>query len=102
MMCAVTVRSIKPGAYDAFRRAWAPDPWPAQLQRVVLSRNGEDPNQILTASYFDIEPEDLEAARDDMSVLEAEEARLHRMAEHVERVVFKGIFEVVEEIEAPH
>jgi hypothetical protein len=102
MMCAVTVRSLKPGAYDAFRQAWQPERWPPQLQRVVVARNDEDADQILTASYFDIAPEDLETARDDPSVLEAEEARLHRVAEHVDRVVFKGIFEVVEEVGPPH
>jgi len=76
--------------------------WPPQLQRVVVSRSDEDPDQILTTSYFDIAPEDLEAARDDLSVLEAEETRLHRVAQHVDRVVFKGLFEVVEEIGPPH
>jgi hypothetical protein len=102
MMCAVTIRSIKPGAYGSFRQAWEPDPWPPQLQRVVVSRNAEEPEQILTVSYFDVGPDDLEAARDDIMILEVEEARLHRIAEHVERVVFKGIFEIAEEIEPPH
>jgi hypothetical protein len=102
MMCAVTVRRIKPGGYDAFRTAWEPDPWPPQLQRVLVSRRDEDPDQVLTASFFDLRPEELEAVRDDPNLLGAEEARLHRVAEHVEEIVFKGIFEVVEEIEAPH
>jgi hypothetical protein len=102
MMCAVTVRAIKPGAYEAFRRAWEPDPWPPELQRVVVSRNEEDPDQVLTASYFDLGPDELERRRDDPSLLGAEEARLHRLAEHVDHVVFKGIFEIVEELEAPH
>jgi hypothetical protein len=73
-----------------------------QLQRVVVSRNGDDANQILTASYFDLAPEELEVARDDTNVLGAEDARLHRIAAHVDHVIFKGIFEVVEEINAPH
>ena len=102
MMCAVTVRAIKPGAYEAFRRAWEPDPWPSELQRVVVSRNGEDPDQILTASFFDVGPEELDRRRDDPSLLGAEEARVRRVAEHVDHVVFKGIFEVVEELAAPH
>jgi hypothetical protein len=101
MMCSVTVRSIKPGSYEAFREAWEPDPWPPELQRVVISRNDEDPDQILTASYFDLDPEALEAVRDDTSRLAVEEARLHRFAEHVDHVVFKGIFQVLEELEAP-
>jgi len=102
MMCAVTVRSIKPGSYEAFREAWKPDPWPAELERVVISRSDEDPDQILTVSYFDLEPEALEAARDDTTRLAAEEARLHRVAQHVDQIVFKGVFQVVEELATPH
>jgi hypothetical protein len=100
-MCSVTVRSIKPDEYEAFRKAWEPDPWPRELKRVVIARNDEDPDQVLTASYFDLPPEALEVARDDPAVLAAEEARLHRIAEHVDHVVFKGIFQVVEKLEAP-
>jgi hypothetical protein len=77
-------------------------PWPPELKRVLVSRNEEDPDQVLTASFFDLHPAELELVRDDASVLGAEEARLRRIAEHVDRVVLKGIFEVVEEIEAPH
>jgi hypothetical protein len=101
-MCAVTVRFIKPGSYEAFREAWEPDPWPAALQRVVVSRNDQDPDQILTASYLDLDAETLEAARDDTGVLAAEEARLRRVAERVDQIVFKGVFHVVEDLAAPH
>lgn len=99
-MCAVTIRSIKPGSYEAFRRAWEPDPWPPELQRVLVSRNEQDPDQVLTASFFDLPPEELEAARDDARMLGAEESRLRRIAMYEDDVVFKGIFEVVEEIAA--
>jgi hypothetical protein len=27
MLCAVTIRSITPGSFDAFRREWEPRPW---------------------------------------------------------------------------
>ncbi len=33
MMCLVTVRQIKPGSYEDFRKAWQPDPWLPPLQR---------------------------------------------------------------------
>ena len=102
MMCAVTVRCIKPGAYDAFRQAWEPAPWPPQLRRVLISRNDQDQDQVLTASFFDLGPEELEAARDDPSILEAEGERLQRITEHVDSVVFKGFFEIAEELEPPH
>jgi hypothetical protein len=70
MLCAVTVRSIKPGSFEDFRREWEPSPWPPELSRVVIS-------------------------------LGAEESRLARIAQYEEALVFKGIFEVVEELSAP-
>jgi hypothetical protein len=30
MLCAVTIRSIKPGSFDDFRREWEPKPWPLE------------------------------------------------------------------------
>jgi hypothetical protein len=80
MFCAVTIRSIKPGSFDDFRREWEPRPWPPELSRVLVSRNEQDPDQVLTASFIDIPPERLEDLRDDPRLLGAEEERLSRIA----------------------
>jgi hypothetical protein len=101
MLCAVTIRTIKPGCFDAFRREWEPRPWPPELSRVVVSRNEQEPDQVLTASFIDVTPEDFEALRDHSAILGAEEERLSRIAEYEEAVVFKGVFEVVEDLAAP-
>jgi hypothetical protein len=101
MLCAVTIRSIKPGSFEAFRREWEPRPWPPELSRVVISRNEQDPDQVLTASFLDVEPEQFDALRDHPALLGAEEDRLARIASYEEALVFKGIFEIVEEISAP-
>jgi hypothetical protein len=101
MLCAVTVRSIKPGSFEDFRREWEPSPWPPELSRVVISRNGQDPDQVLTASYIDVEAERFDELRDHPALLGAEESRLARIAQYEEALVFKGIFEVVEELSAP-
>ena len=100
MLCA-TIRSIKPGSFDDFRREWEPKPWPAKLRRVLISRNEQDPDQVLTASFIDIRPDQFDAPRDDPGLLGAEEARLSRIAGYEEALVYKGIFEVVEELSAP-
>ena len=101
MLCAVTIRSIKPGTFDDFRRAWAPRPWPPELSRVVISRNEQDPDQILTASFLDVEADRFDELRDHPALLGAEEDRLSRIAEYEEELIFKGIFEIVEELSAP-
>jgi hypothetical protein len=101
MLCAVTIRSIKPGSFDDFRRKWEPQPWPPELSRVVISRNEQDPDQVLTASFIDVGPERFDALRDNPALLGAEEHRLARIAEYEQELVFKGIFEVVEDLKAP-
>jgi hypothetical protein len=101
MMCSVTIRSVKPGCFEPFREAWEPRPWPPELVRVVISRNDQDPNQVLTASFLNMSADQLDTLRDDPAVLGAEESRLARIAEYEEALVFKGLFEVVEDLSAP-
>jgi hypothetical protein len=101
MLCAVTIRSIKPGTFESFRAAWEPRPWPPELRRVFLSRNEQDPDQVLTASFLDVASEQFDALRDNSAILGAEGERLSRIAEFEETLVYKGLFEVVEEITAP-
>ena len=101
MMCAVTVRRLKPGTYDEFRAAWEPTPWPPQLVRAIVSRNEQEPDQVMTASFFDVHPSELELLRDEPDLLNAEDRRLARIAGFQEAVVFKGIFEIAEELRAP-
>ena len=101
MLCAVTIRSIKPGSFEDFRREWEPRPWPPELSRVIISRNEQDPDQVLTASFIDVEPEHFDKLRDHPALLGAEEDRLSRIADFEEALVFKGLFEIVEEISAP-
>ena len=98
-MCLVTVRQIKPGSYDDFRAAWEPDPWPAQLQRVEILRNDDDPDQVMTVGYVDVTPDELEAMRD-----EADDPRGRGRSgwsgsrPFEDRVLVNSIFELVEEV----
>jgi hypothetical protein len=101
MYCAVTIRTIKPGSFGAFREAWEPRPWPPELTRVVLSRNEQDPDQVLTASFLDVDAQSFDELRDHPALLDAEEQRLSRIAKYEEGLVFKGIFAVVEDLTAP-
>jgi hypothetical protein len=102
MMCAVTIRLLRPGSFEQFREEWEPRPWPPELARTVISRNDQDPNQVLTASFLNVSIERLDSLRDDPVVLRAEESRLARIAEYEEALIFKGLFEVVEDLTAPN
>jgi hypothetical protein len=97
-MCLVTVRRIKPGSYEEFRKAWQPDPWPPQLKRAEILRNDEDPDEVTTIGYVDATPDELEAMRDQPEIVEGEIKRVERLAPFEERVIVNGIFELVEEV----
>ena len=98
MMCLVTVRQLKPGTYEEFRRAWAPDPWPPQLARVEILRNDDNPDEVITIGYVDCTPEELEQMRDDPAILEAEAKRLQRITRYEERLIVNSVYELVEDV----
>lgn len=98
MMCLVTVRQLKPGTYEEFRRAWAPDPWPQQLARVEILRNDDNPDEVITVGYVDCTPEELEQMRDDPAILQAEAERLQRITRYEERLIVNSVYELVEDV----
>ena len=69
---------------------WEPKPWPAELRRVLISRNEQDPDQVLTASFLDIGPEHFDQLRDHPALLGAEEDRLSRIADYEESARLQG------------
>lgn len=101
MICAVTIRVLRPGCFEQFRKEWEPRPWPPGLARAVISRNDQDPNQVLTASFLDVSLEQLDVLREDPAVLSDEESRLARIAPYEQAFVFKGLFEVVDDLAPP-
>lgn len=95
MYAALTVRKLKPGSYDDWRKAWQPDEWPEGAQRAYILRNLEDPDEIIAFGFFE---GDISAMRDDPSLRDQQTTRLERMAPHVESTGADGIYEVVEEV----
>ena len=101
MLCALTVRCLKPGTYEDFRAAWEPDPWPDFLHHAYLARNQDDENEVAAFGFIDLGVEELEALRDDPEFLTTEVARMERIAAFEESVVLNAVFEVAEEILPP-
>ena len=102
MMCAVTVRQIKPGSYDEFRKAWEPEPWYPGLDRALVLRNEDNPDQVLTIGFFSHSQDEFDTEfRDSPDILAAEERRLRRIAEFEERVLLNGIYELADEVLPP-
>jgi hypothetical protein len=96
MLCALSVRRLKPGAYDDFRAAWEPDEFPRELQRAYHVRDVSDPDVVISFGLIDAEPGDIPAFREEVS--EVESRRQAAMAEHVDELIVEGLYEVVEEV----
>jgi hypothetical protein len=94
MLCALSVRKLKPGAYDAFRAAWEPDEFPPPLQRAYHLRDLDDPDVVISFGFLDAGPADIAAYRAD--VADVESRRQAAMATHVDEVIVDGFYDVAE------
>jgi heme-degrading monooxygenase HmoA len=96
MLCALTVRKLKPGAYEDFRKAFGPpddSEVPAGWKRFYALRNTDDENEVITFGLFDGTIEELRAGQSEGQY----EERRKAIEELVESVGADGIYEVVEE-----
>jgi hypothetical protein len=101
VLCALTVRKLKPGTYDRFREAWDPgrDMWVEGWQRAYHLRNTRDENEIVSFGFFDGTLEELVRRTEEVDPDgRKSEERQRRIAEFVESVGADSIYEVVEEV----
>ena len=97
MICALTVRTLKPGSFDAFRDAFMagmdegqpPEGW----VRFTMLRNADHPDEVITFGHFTGTPEELRRAAAEQGYDE----QLARIAPYVESVGADGLYELVEE-----
>jgi heme-degrading monooxygenase HmoA len=92
MLCAHTVRRLKPGTYDAFVERFAVDEndRPEGWVRFHVLRGVSDENEVVTFGFFDGTLEELERSQAD----EGYDERRASIDEYVEEVVANGIYEV--------
>lgn len=96
MQAFLTVRKLKAGSYDDWRKAWEPARWPAGAKRAYILRNVDDPDEVIAFGFYDL---DLAKERREPELEEQQRARFERMAPFVESTGADGVYEVVEEIE---
>jgi heme-degrading monooxygenase HmoA len=97
MLCALTVRKLKPGTMEQFKQAFIPDDdtrAPAGWKRFYAIRNVADENEVITFGFFEGTLEELRAGQRDNSEYDSRRAASD---EFVESVGADGVFEVVEE-----
>lgn len=95
MLCALTVRKLKPGAYAEFRRAWEPDTMPEGFTRAFHLRNRDDEDEIISFGLFDGDIDDLRRVQQEFDYA----GQVERMAPFVDSVATDAIFDVVEELQ---
>jgi len=98
MLCALTVRKLKPGGFEDFKREFFPseamEEAPAGWLRFYAIRNVDDEDEVVTFGFFDGTLEELRAGQESGGEYEQRRAAVDEL---VESVGADGIFEVVEE-----
>lgn len=99
MICALTVRELKPGTFDDFRTAFMAgmdegDP-PPGFVRFDMVRNVDDPDEVICFGLFDGSADELRASAQQGGYAE----QLERIQPYVDAVGADGLFEVVEELD---
>ena len=95
--CALTVRKLKPGSYDEWRKAWWPEDSSEEMPegaQVFIVRNTKDPDEIIAFGLFEGDPEEMRKMMDP----EVEKKRQEAMEPHIESVGADGMYEVIEHI----
>ena len=95
MLCFLSARRLKPGAYDEFRRAWEPDTWPSEARRAYHLRHKDDEYVVVSFGLYDGDLDDYERIRDGHG---DDGGRLDRVSQHVDETLVEGVFEVVDEL----
>jgi hypothetical protein len=96
MICALTVRKLKPGTFDQFREAFMAgmeNVPPERLVRFNMLRSTEDPDEVISFGFFDGSPEELR----EMTSKGGYEEQLNTIAPFVDSVGADGLYEIVEE-----
>ncbi len=97
MLCALTVRKLKPGSMEEFKRAFIPGDdmeAPAGWKRFYAVRNVDDENEVITFGFFDGTLEELRSGQQENGEYDRRRAEAEQF---VESVGADGVFEVVEE-----
>jgi hypothetical protein len=94
MLCAHTVRRLKPGGFDEFREKFGPpDDAPAGWVRFHMLRNLANPDEVVTFGFFDGTLEELERGQAE----EGYEDIKASVDSLVDEVIANGVYEIVED-----
>lgn len=93
MLCAHTIRRLKPGSYDEFAEKFVPtaEEAPAGWVRFHVLRSLADENEVITFGFFDGTLEELGRSQRDAGYEDVRDS----IDSLVDSVVSNGVYEVV-------
>jgi hypothetical protein len=94
MLCAHTVRRLKPGTFEQFKEGFSP-PEEATQQgwvRFHMLRNINDENEVVTFGFFDGTLDELNESQSQHQY----KALIDDVAPLIESVVSNGVYEIVD------
>ena len=93
MLCAHTVRRLKPGTFDEFRETFGPpEEAPPGWVRFHMLRSLGNADEVVTFGFFDGTLEELERSQADGGYDEVRQ----RTDALVDEVIANGVYEIVE------
>ena len=94
MLCALTVRKVKPGTAEQFIENFRPpdDEIPGGWKRFYAIRNLADENEVITFGIFDGDLDQLEASQAEDNRYEE---RIKAVEQFIESTGTRGVFEVL-------
>ncbi len=97
MLCALTVRQLKPGTFERFAEEFGPresEGPPRGWVRFDMLRDLADENRVMTFGFFDGTLQELEQSQGESGY----EERRAAVDDMVDEVVVNGVFAVVREM----
>ena len=93
MLCAHTVRRLKPGTYDEFKEKFGPDPGnrPEGWVAFTMLRRLANPDEVITFGYFDGTLEELERNQSEQGYEDVRSS----IDPLVDAVIANGVYEIV-------
>ncbi len=97
MLCALTVRTLKPGSFDQFRHAFMAheklDEPPPGYVRFNMIRNTDSPDEVICFGFFDGGVDELRRTAAEQGYAD----QLEAIAPFVESIGADGLYEIVED-----
>jgi hypothetical protein len=97
MLCAHTVRRLKPGTYDEFKEKFGPNPdnAPEGWVRFTMLRSVANPDEVVTFGFFDGTLEELERNQAEQGYEQVRDS----IDPLVDTVIANGVYEIVASLE---